>query len=148
MITAKTIDHLFDKMLAVYGAAWDRHMGSAQIADVKTVWGHELSRFTREDIVWALDNLPENCPNVIKFKNLCREAPRAEVLQLAPPAKANAEVIAASIAKQTGLAQAMTASRIDPKAWAPRIIRRLENGECISPTVVKMARECIAQGAN
>lgn len=143
MITAKTIDHLFDKLAAVYGAAWDRSLGNAQIADVKTVWGHELSRFQREDVVWALENLPENCPNVIKFKNLCREAPRAEVLQLAPPPKANADVIAASIAQQTGIARAMAASRIDPKAWAPAILKRFAAGEKISPTVVKMARDCV-----
>lgn len=146
MITAKTIDHLFDKLAIVYGAAWSKSLGVSQIADVKTVWGYELSRFTREDVVWALDNLPEHCPNVIKFKNLCREAPRAETLQLTAPSKANAEVIAASIAKQTGLMQAMSGGRRDWKEWAPRIIRRLEAGEKISPTIVKMARECIAQG--
>ncbi len=26
-------------------------------------------------VAWALENLPERCPNVIEFRNLCRQAP-------------------------------------------------------------------------
>lgn len=142
MISAKTIDHLFDKLAAVYGSEWDRKLGNAQLKDVKTVWGEELSRFKREDIVWALEHLPEQCPNVIKFKNLCREAPRTDAPLLPPPPPAEAKVIAENIAKQTNIKSAM-ASGVDPKEWAHILQKRHEAGEKLSPYQIACYRTAL-----
>lgn len=139
-ISAGTIDQLFKKLGAVYGAAWDRSMGSAPINDVKTEWSSQLSRFNRADLEWAIEHLTDRCPNVIAFRELCRQAPRPDAPRLEAPAP-NPQVVAEHIAKQTGVMQAIATTRHNPKEWAPRIMARLKNGEKISPTIVKMARE-------
>lgn len=138
---SSNIDELFFRLATTYGAAWDRSLGGSQIADVKTLWLHELSGFTTGDVKWALDNLPEHCPNIIKFKNLCREAPRKQELALPPPVKANPEIVAANIAKVSGVMQAIGVRREDPKEWMRRIVRRFEAGEKITPTIMNMVRD-------
>ena len=86
-LPAEVIDRLFSRLNAVYGAAWDRQMGNAPLADVKSVWGHELAGFSDKlgMLAWALDNLPERCPNVIEFKHLARRAPVPETARLPEP---------------------------------------------------------------
>ena len=41
-IAVEAIDRLFQRLAATYGAAWDRSLGQAPIADVKTAWAHEM----------------------------------------------------------------------------------------------------------
>jgi hypothetical protein len=49
--------------------------------NAKTVWAQELSDFAYnpDAICFALLNLPERAPNAIKFKEICRLAPRPTV---------------------------------------------------------------------
>lgn len=140
--THNAIDRLFKRMAVVYGTAWDRSMGSAPMADVKTSWAYELAGFATEDglkaIAWALDNLPARCPNVIEFRELCRRSPLPQLERLEAP-KAAPAVVAEQIARQSGLKQAINQHRDDGKEWARRIIKRFEGGERINPTSLAMA---------
>lgn len=140
------IDRLFKRMALVYGAAWDRSLGSAPLADVKTSWGYELSGFASEEglkaMAWALDNLPARCPNVIEFRELCRRSPLPQLERLEAP-KAAPAVVAEQIARQSGLKQVINQQRTDGKEWARRIMKRFEDGERVSPTVLAMAKSVV-----
>ena len=130
------IGRLFKRLGGTYGAAWMRSFGAEPVANVKTVWAHELSWFfsAREPmnrVAWALENLPELPPNVIAFKNLCRAAPAPVVPRLEEP-KADPERIAAELEKLTPLRRMATSCASANKDWARRIIARHAAGD---PTV-------------
>jgi hypothetical protein len=139
----KAIDRLFKRLSATYGAAWDRSLGESPINDVKTVWAHELSVYANSlhRIAWALENLPERCPNVIEFKKLCYSAPSPEALQLPEP-KANPARVAAELAKLAPLREKLSApvAQKDYKQWA-RVI--LANPEGRSPAAIQMAKNAL-----
>lgn len=103
-LPSKAVDRLFERLAATYGAAWDKSLGTAPLEDVKNVWSYELSGFADKMlmIAWALDNLPEKCPNVIEFKNLARKAPAPPVPRLPEP-KADPERVKAELAKLKNL---------------------------------------------
>lgn len=128
------VEYVFKHMAATYGAAWDRALGQSPIADVMTVWEYQLQQFTqsiaaKKMIMWALDNLPERCPNVIEFKALCRKAPAAPTVALPEPA-ANPARMAVELAKLALLRQ--TVGGVDDKGWAKRLQARDEAGESIN----------------
>lgn len=139
---AQAIDRLFARLAATYGAAWDRSLGSAPLSDVKTAWGHELSGFSErlQDIAWALENLPERCPNVIEFKALCRRAPAPEIPRLVSP-PADPERVRAELEKLEPLR--MREHVVDGKAWARSLVARAEAGERIRPISLRFAREAL-----
>lgn len=142
MSAAACVDHVFSVMAATYGASWDRSLGTAPVADVKTIWGDSLGDFLHSEdakraIVWGLKNLPDTVPNSRQFRSLCRQAPAKKLEELPAPA-VNPEIalkVLSGIRKST--------ERFDQKAWAPRIIARHAGGARISPTVLAMAREVV-----
>ena len=142
-LPVKAVDRIFARLGATYGAAWDRAMGSAPLADVKTVWAHELAGFAPhlQSIAWALENLPERCPNVIEFRNLCRQAPRAAEPQLPEP-QADPKRLRAELAKLAEVRNAAV-EPVGAKDWARRILARVEAGERINRTVHRFAREAL-----
>lgn len=144
MSAAAAVDHVFSIMGATYGASWDRSLGSAPIADVKTAWGDALDDFCQSDdakraILWALKNLPDTVMNSRQFRTLCRQAPRREAPALPMP-KVNPEIAAKVI---DGL-KATTATRHDPRAWARAI---LANPKGRTPTVIQMAKNAVGEAA-
>jgi hypothetical protein len=143
-MSIEAVEYVFKRMAATYGAEWERSIGTSPISDVKTVWSEALSSFTHSDdakraILWALDNLPERCPNSIQFRNLCRQAPAVERKQLPAP-KADPERIKAELRKLTDRFSRPCSAVTDGRDWARRIIRRHEDGEIISPAALEMAR--------
>lgn len=145
-LPTKAVDRLFERLAATYGAAWTRQWADVPIADAKTVWAHELAIFANSltRIAWALENLPPKCPNVIEFKNLCRQAPAPDVPRL-PELKADPERVKAELAKLGGVRQkaAAQAVGVDHKAWAKRIIARHVACERINPTTLRFAQEAL-----
>jgi len=138
----KAIDRLFKRLSATYGAEWERSLGATPEIDAKSVWAHELEQFkgSLHRIAWALENLPERCPNVIAFKNLCRTAPAPEEMALPAP-KADPERVKAELAKLGHLrveAKTMPVDRLD---WARKI---LANPKGRTPTVLRMAEDALA----
>lgn len=145
-LPSKAVDRLFERLAATYGATWDRALGTAPIADVKSAWAHELAGFADKlaMLAWALENLPERAPNVIEFRSLCRRAPVPEAPRLSEP-KADPERIKTELAKLSPTVQALrqNASPVDHKAWARRIVARHDAGDRITPITLSFARQAL-----
>lgn len=140
----QVIDRLFTRLSATYGAAWDRSMGQAPITDVKTAWGHELQGFNTqlEALAWALENLPERCPNVIEFRNIARRAPAPEVPKLPEP-KADPARVAAELAKLSPILNGPKAERPARTDWAHRIVAKAAAAVPVTRTVLGMALDVV-----
>ena len=142
----KAIDRIFERMAATYTTAWVRQFEAVPIADVKTAWAHELAGFSGrlEAVAWALENLPDRCPNVIEFKRLCGSAPRPVEPRLPEP-KADPERVSTELRKLSeakAMAKINAASK-NSKEWALGIMARCESGEKVTPTVRRFAREVL-----
>ena len=126
-LPTKAIDRLFDRLAATYGESWTRQWRDVPIADVKSLWAHELGQFDGrlECITWALQNLPERCPNAIEFRNLCRQAPQAAV-KLLPEPKADPKLVEAMLGEIQRISHqvAQDKPKSDPKAWARKLLER------------------------
>jgi hypothetical protein len=115
------------------------------MGDVKTTWEHELSGFLQNReammaIAWALENLPERCPNVIEFKNLCRMAPALDVPRLDEP-KADPERVRAQLEKLAPLREKIISVQAkDCREW-DRVIMANPKGR--TPTVIQMAKNAL-----
>jgi len=140
-LPSKAIDRLFERLSLTYGRQFSELYQAVDPNAVKALWAHELSGFANSlhRIAWALENLPPRCPNVIEFRNLCREAPRPQAAPLPEP-PADPERVRAELAK---LASVPAAQRQDPKAWAHRIMARHAHGDRLSTISVRFAREAL-----
>lgn len=149
----KAIDRLFERLGLTYGSQWSRMWEGVPIAEVKSSWAHELASYAKPErmaaIVWALDNLPERCPNAIEFRNLCRRAPMPEAPKLPEP-KADPERLKVELAKlrEPAVQAARAVSFGDGKEWARRILGRFESGERLNATTLRFAREALKGGAH
>ena len=143
-LPTKAIDRLFERLAATYTTQWVRQFDFVPMADVKTAWAHELSVFSnRLDVLaWALENLPQKCPNAIEFKALCRQAPRPTEQQLPAP-KADPARVAAELSKLATVVKRPSAGGIDHKAWAKVILARHDAGERVRPISLRFAREAL-----
>lgn len=143
-LRAKAVDHLFQRLAATYCAAWDRSLGAAPVADVKAAWAHELSGFDDKlpMVAWALENLPERCPNVIEFKALCRRAPAPEAPRLPEP-KADPERMKAELGKLGTVATAARSQAHDPRGWAKAILAKSQAGQPVGRYALHSAREVL-----
>ncbi len=141
----KAIDRLFERLSATYGSAWSRQWETVPMNDVKSAWAYELGSYAQrlEAVAWALENLPERCPNAIEFRNLCRSAPAPQTPKLPEP-KADPERLKAELAKLGQLrAKTVATSSFDHKGWARRILGRFEGGEKLNATSVRFARDAL-----
>ena len=84
-LPAAWIDKIFARLQGIYGREFTGQFATGMtdgpdpgIQNAKQVWAEELVGFTRfpEAIGYALEHLPERAPNCIRFKELCRNAPR------------------------------------------------------------------------
>jgi hypothetical protein len=140
----KAMDRLFERLGATYGSSWTRQWETVPMNDVKSAWAHELGAYANrlEAVAWALENLPERCPNAIEFRNLCRMAPAPQTPALPEP-KADPQRVAAELAKLGPLRQKVAANGWDHKAWARRIVARHQAGDRIRPVTLRMAQDAI-----
>lgn len=144
-LPAKAIDRLFQRLAATYLSSWTRMLADAPVNDVKAAWAHELAGFESDldSVAWALENLPERCPNVIEFRNLCRRAPAPELPRLPEP-KANPERLRAELAKLADVrAKVVTPNASGAKDWAHRIMNRFNTGDSVRPVSLRFAREAL-----
>jgi len=149
-LSIAAVDRLFSRLSATYGAAWERGHGTIPLGDLKGAWAHELAGFASnlESLAWALENLPERCPNPIEFKHLARRAPVGNpgALKLPEP-PADPERVRRELAK-LGNVIAAPQHHAGHRAWAYRSLERKEAGELISSYSLKLAREVVAMGAH
>jgi len=132
----KAVDRLFDRMISTYGAQWSRQWADVPINEIKTAWAHELAAYTTNlnAIGWALENLPMKVPNLIEFKQLCKQAPRPEYKALEQP-KADADVVDKELAKIAAEAFKAPVDKLgnsDHKLWAKKLKERDKAGENIT----------------
>lgn len=132
-MSVKAIDRIFARLSATYGAAWERSLGSAPLADVKSAWAHELAGFADRlnDVAWALERLPERCPNVLEFRSLCRQSPTPEVPRIEGP-RADPARVQQELAKLQEVRTQMAAATTNGKAWARSILAQVEAGHAVS----------------
>jgi len=141
------VERLFQRLALTYGSQFARMWDGTSSAEVKTTWAHELALFANNlpAIGWALENLPERCPNLIQFKNLCKQAPRPETPKL-DYAKADAQVVDKEIAKIASEAfQTPKNERghVDHKLWAKKLAQRHSDGEVLSHIQIKMYKAAL-----
>ena len=134
VLPTKAVERLFEKLQLTYGTEFTNKWGELNSMDLMTNWAFELAQFADNlnAIGWALQNLPDRCPNLIEFKNLCKQAPRPVTVALDAP-KAPVEVIDREISKMlAGLVKKPTDAG-DHKRWARRLKERHKKGEHLSP---------------
>lgn len=100
-LPASWVDRIFAKLIGVYGQEFlgkftlmaDGSNMGLEIA--KRTWAQDLAGFGDQPtegggvdtsgglaIAYALEHLPEKAPNLIEFRALCRQAPKAELPKL------------------------------------------------------------------
>ena len=85
------VEKIFDRLQGIYGREFTGQYSTGMVNGIdpglenaKATWAEELGSFVKwpEAIAYALEHLPERVPNCIKFKELCRMAPRPEPVQI------------------------------------------------------------------
>lgn len=146
-LPSQAVDRLFARLSATYGRDFTMKFEGVETNAVKSSWAHELAGFADQlgSIAWALENLPERCPNVIEFRAICRRSPAAEVpkLEHSPAGQAR---IAAELAKLGAGFRKAPGRSGGNKDWARRIIENAANGiHSKSSLPLKMARAALAE---
>lgn len=135
-ISIAAVERLFDRLSMTYGSEFRNKWNGIPVNEVKSAWAHELSMFADNlnAIGWALQNLPDRCPNLIEFKSLCKQAPRPTTIALDAP-KAPVEVVdkvLAEIALKAFKAPKDENGNVDHKRWAKKLRDRHVKGEKLS----------------
>lgn len=141
------IDRLFERLQMSYGAEFLNKWANLSANDVKSHWAHELDYFSDNlnAIGWALNNLPDRCPNLIEFKSLCKHAPKPTRIAL-EATKASAEVVdrvMADIASKAFKLPRDETGNIDHKRWAKKLKARHDKGEPLSLYQVKSYKKAL-----
>lgn len=142
----KAIDRLFERLAATYGAQWTRQWADVPVADVKTAWAHELGPYggRLDAIAWALENLPDHCPNAAQFRSLCRQAPRQPAAALPEP-PANPERMRKEMERLGAILAKPAPARLSGYAWVDRVLARVaQDPDRVSPTVRRIAEQADA----
>lgn len=146
-IPIQAIERLFDRLLLSYGSEFSNKWGGLNPAEVKTNWAHELA-FCADDlnmIGWALQNLPDRCPNLIEFKTLVKNAPRRARIAL-EATKASADVVDREMAKIASEAFKLPRDekgKVDHKRWAKKLKERHERGEPLITFQIKAYKQAL-----
>lgn len=140
----QAVDRLFERLTLVYGAEFARRFDGLDMRDVKAQWGAELAAFASRlgAIAWALEHLPERAPNVIAFRELCRQAPRDPSVPLLPEAKLDPARVAAELAKLGPMVKSAAVKRPVNVEWARRVLAEPKR---YSVSVIAMAERALAR---
>jgi hypothetical protein len=139
------VDKIFEKLTLVYGQAFLARWRDLDLDAVKHDWAHELAGFEAHPaaIAHALQSLPpDKPPTVLQFRDLARRAPLSELPRLESP-PADAQRVAAELAKLATARTTAAPQSADPRAWARRICERHQRGERLNRTVLRMAQQAI-----
>jgi hypothetical protein len=72
------LDYIFGRMMAIFGATFNRHFDGIDPGFVRQEWKKQLSSFLtyRPSMDYAIEKLEGDfVPNAIKFRNLCNTGP-------------------------------------------------------------------------
>jgi len=134
-------DRLFAALFNIYGSQWLHQWKDNDLNEVKSLWSDQLGFFANhlDSIAWALDHLPERAPNLVQFKKLCMDAPKhseVEALEWKTPSP-----IPLAIAEE--LKKLGKPTNEDPKAWARKILKDVEDGIPRRNISVRFAKEAL-----
>lgn len=79
------LDYIFGRMMAIFGAPFNRHFDGLDPEFVRQEWKNQLGRFLtyRPSMDFAIAKLDgEFVPSAIKFRNLCNSGPEIPVKPL------------------------------------------------------------------
>lgn len=79
------LDYIFGRMMAIFGAPFNRHFDGLDPEFVRQEWKNQLGRFLtyRPSMDFAISKLDgEFVPSAIKFRNLCNSGPEIPVKPL------------------------------------------------------------------
>ena len=140
-LSTTVIDRLFAALFNIYGSQWLHQWKDNDLNEVKSLWSDQLGFFANhlDSIAWALDHLPDRAPNLVQFKRLCLDAPLAPKVmaiewQVGTPIP---EAIAQELKKVT------SPRTVDPKDWARKILKDVEDGIPRIPISVRFAKEAL-----
>jgi|GEM_PF-1261689 len=146
MITIHDLVHKVLKHLSIiYGPVFQQFLAGHNRDEVRVLWEKELAYYVNhpECVDWALEHLPERCPNLIEFRNLCRNAPIAEPPELpAPIVKLNAQQLAERKKRIEELSRELRQEMnkpFDRTEWARRIVAKAQNNEKVAYYTLNMA---------
>ena len=146
------LDRLFARFSAMYGtqkvmAMW----ADSDLDEVKTVWAEALGKYSGESIAGAvriqIDSGSPWPPTLPEFSEACRVSAvnrRDTAIALpAPAGKAISLEEAAETLAKIGY-QAPAKPKVDPKAWAHRVLARAAAGEeTLALESIRMAERAI-----
>jgi len=151
-LPAAWVDRLFSRFVAMYGsqkvgAMW----ADADRDEVKGVWADALGRYAGETLAAAVRGLIDSGsqwpPTLPEFSEACRVAAvnrRDQALALAAPGgTVTTREEAAEILAKIGY-QAPAKPKVDPKAWAHRVLARAAAGdESLALESIRMAERAL-----
>ena len=76
------LDYIFGRMMAIFGAPFNRHFDGIDPGLVRSEWKNQLGRFLtyRPSMDYAIGRLEgDYIPSAIKFRNLCNAGPEIPV---------------------------------------------------------------------
>lgn len=140
------VERIWATMRATYGAAFDRQWECPagvdplqHVQQLKGHWGRELRGFQQNPaaIGYALDNLPENPPNLVQFRQLCTRRPEPQQKALPAP-KADPARVQSLIAGMSRQIQQRSG-----REWAYALREQQRRGKILTPAVAEMVREAL-----
>jgi hypothetical protein len=145
-LRADWVEVIFTKLSLAYGRDFLGRWEGLDLDAVKADWAHELAGFAghRDAIAHALAHLPPKPPTVLEFRAICRMAPTPDVARLEAPV-ASVERRDAQLARLQQLQQLMrpAAGVVGQRAWAHKVMERVQRGERVSPYTVRQARAAL-----
>ena len=141
MLPSNVMDRLFTRMSMVYGTEWSNRWRGIPEEEVKESWAKELSSVSVEELTWAVKNLPVHAPNLIQFKDLCRQAPKKTELPVVEWNGQSDEKTAKEAIQKASIVINQSEKKDDGREWARKILARRDAGELFSMAVITMAEE-------
>jgi hypothetical protein len=149
------IDRIFLRLQGVYGKDFTSQFKiidpvtgvDVGMENAKQTWGEELATFADwpEAIGYALKHLPERPPNIIRFRELCRNAPPKETAPALPHRVTETEREKnRGVAKQAFQSLAKKPTD-DGRDWARQILANpfYDDGRPRSPACIKIAQKAL-----
>ncbi len=91
VLPSSWVERIFARLTGVYGREFTGQFSSGMVDGVdvglenaKQVWAEELGMFADhpDALRYGLANLPEKVPNCIRFREVCKNAPRPQYFKL------------------------------------------------------------------
>ena len=98
------LDYIFARMLAIFGASFNRHFDGIEPGFVREEWKKQIGKFLtyRPSMDFAIEKLDGDfVPSAIKFRNLCNIGPDIPVkpVKQITQQRTQAEIVATEDAK-------------------------------------------------